>query len=365
MTYSESMPVLDSSSSKLSDTDEPDKVACAQTWDDYVKVRFVAHIGRQWADALQSMRFEKAVGGKVLMSVASGSVRAYADQRHDILVACWQDEVPEVRDVVVNVRALARAFTVTTVPPALDDVPVGKGAEPITAIRQNPNQPPALSELTTWDRVKLRYMAQRTRPGQQAYLPTMCHTSLMDGLVMLDMDYHHDERGLLYAVHLKVLLECWQAYTPEATTLLIRQMATQGRPELTVTVDATTDADASLGELLHIALRKHAIAAGEDPDAPYRVLIEDIQRVVARWYKISRDELFSQRRTRNLVLPRQIAMYLAKVMTSRSYPEIGRRFGDRDHTTVLHSVRRMEERMAKDATFAAHIELLKNLLLAP
>src|SRR5690606_14521056 len=71
---------------------------------------------------------------------------------------------------------------------------------------------------------------------------------------------------------------------------------------------------------------------------PKRVRIEDIQRIVARHYNVSKTELLSNRRTRTIVKPRQVAMYLAKVMTPRSLPEIGRRFGGRDHTTVLHAV---------------------------
>jgi chromosomal replication initiator protein len=75
---------------------------------------------------------------------------------------------------------------------------------------------------------------------------------------------------------------------------------------------------------------------------PKRVRIEDIQRVVARHYNVSKTELLSNRRTRTIVKPRQVAMFLAKMMTLRSLPEIGRRFGGRDHTTVLHAVRKIE-----------------------
>src|SRR5579863_7845351 len=73
-----------------------------------------------------------------------------------------------------------------------------------------------------------------------------------------------------------------------------------------------------------------------------RVRIEDIQRVVARQYNVSRADLLSSRRTANVVRPRHVAMYLAKVLTLRSLPEIGRRFGGRDHTTVLHAVRKID-----------------------
>ena len=72
--------------------------------------------------------------------------------------------------------------------------------------------------------------------------------------------------------------------------------------------------------------------------------------------------LLSSRRTANVVRPRQIAMYLAKTLTLRSLPEIGRRFGGRDHTTVLHAVRKIESLVGNDNVLAEEIELLKRLL---
>jgi chromosomal replication initiator protein len=102
----------------------------------------------------------------------------------------------------------------------------------------------------------------------------------------------------------------------------------------------------------------HICRAGE----PKRVRIEDIQRIVARHYNVSKTELLSNRRTRTIVKPRQVAMYLSKVMTPRSLPEIGRRFGGRDHTTVLHAVRKIEGLSGNDNTLAQEIELLKRLI---
>jgi chromosomal replication initiator protein len=93
-----------------------------------------------------------------------------------------------------------------------------------------------------------------------------------------------------------------------------------------------------------------------------RVRIEEIQRIVARHYNVSRSDLLSSRRTANVVRPRQIAMYLAKTLTLRSLPEIGRRFGGRDHTTVLHAVRKIESLIGTDNGLAAEIEVLKSQL---
>ena len=102
----------------------------------------------------------------------------------------------------------------------------------------------------------------------------------------------------------------------------------------------------------------HLVGTGE----PKRVRIEDIQRVVARHYCVTRQELVSNRRTRVIVKPRQIAMFLAKTMTPRSFPEIGRRFGGRDHTTVLHAVRKIEDLLDKDQKLSQEVELLKRLI---
>ena len=98
------------------------------------------------------------------------------------------------------------------------------------------------------------------------------------------------------------------------------------------------------------------------PQEPKRVKIEDIQRVVARQYNVSRSDLLSSRRTANVVRPRQVAMYLAKTLTLRSLPEIGRRFGGRDHTTVLHAVRKIEGLVGSDMALAEEIEILKRQL---
>jgi chromosomal replication initiator protein len=96
---------------------------------------------------------------------------------------------------------------------------------------------------------------------------------------------------------------------------------------------------------------------------PKRVKIEDIQKLVATHYNVSRADILSSRRTANVVRPRQIAMYLSKVLTLRSLPEIGRRFGGRDHTTVLHAVRKIEGLTGSDRTLSEEVELLKRMLL--
>lgn len=95
---------------------------------------------------------------------------------------------------------------------------------------------------------------------------------------------------------------------------------------------------------------------------PKKVKIEDIQKLVANHYNVSRADLLSSRRTAAVVRPRQIAMFLSKILTPRSLPEIGRRFGGRDHTTVLHAVRKIEGLSSTDKSLAQDLEFLKRLL---
>ena len=95
-----------------------------------------------------------------------------------------------------------------------------------------------------------------------------------------------------------------------------------------------------------------------------KVTVEEIQRKVSEHYNIRLSDMIGPKRVRTLARPRQMAMYLAKQMTSRSLPEIGRRFGGRDHTTVMHGVRRITELMATDSQIADDIELLRRALEA-
>ncbi len=93
-----------------------------------------------------------------------------------------------------------------------------------------------------------------------------------------------------------------------------------------------------------------------------RVTIDEIQKRVAEHFTIKMAEMTSSRRARIVARPRQVAMYLAKQLTSRSLPEIGRKFGGRDHTTVMHAVRKIEELIASDRALAEDVELLRRML---
>ena len=105
-------------------------------------------------------------------------------------------------------------------------------------------------------------------------------------------------------------------------------------------------------------LRPH-LRAGEK-----RITVDDIQKAVAEYYGMKQADLLSERRQRAIARPRQTAMWLCKLLTTRSLPDIGRRFGGRDHTTVLHAVRRIEELKAVDAPLSADVEALTRKLRA-
>ncbi len=93
-----------------------------------------------------------------------------------------------------------------------------------------------------------------------------------------------------------------------------------------------------------------------------RITIDEIQRKVAEHYNIRLADMHSARRSRNVARPRQVAMFLSKQLTARSLPEIGRKFGGRDHTTVMHAVRKVEELSQEDVAFAQDVEVIKRAL---
>tara|TARA_Y100000992_G_scaffold195057_1_gene132604 strand:+ start:507 stop:1919 length:1413 start_codon:yes stop_codon:yes gene_type:complete len=97
--------------------------------------------------------------------------------------------------------------------------------------------------------------------------------------------------------------------------------------------------------------------------AENKVTIDLIQTLVCKYFKISKNEMLSSRRSRYLVRPRQTAIYLTKILTSKSLPEIGREFSNRDHTTIIHSVKTIEKIKEKDPEMEANIDKLKNQIL--
>lgn len=105
------------------------------------------------------------------------------------------------------------------------------------------------------------------------------------------------------------------------------------------------------------------IVADLGPVAPTAIYISEIQQATANHFGIEVSDLISRRRTNEIVFPRQVAMYIAKTMTPRSLPEIGRRFGNRDHTTVLHAVNKIKHLLQSDWELADDIDSIKSVLL--
>jgi hypothetical protein len=98
---------------------------------------------------------------------------------------------------------------------------------------------------------------------------------------------------------------------------------------------------------------------------PAHLTVEKIQRTVCQHYNIRKNDLLSSRRKASVVHPRQVGMYLTKLLTTRSFPDIGRRFGGKDHTTVLHAVRRIETKIKTDFELASEVAHLAALLAPP
>jgi chromosomal replication initiator protein len=113
----------------------------------------------------------------------------------------------------------------------------------------------------------------------------------------------------------------------------------------TTTLDAATD-------ILSDVLRSYE----------RRITIDEIQRKVAEHFTLRLQDMHSARRSRNVARPRQVAMYLCKKLTPRSLPEIGRKFGGRDHTTVMHAVRKIEELVGEDVAFADEVKVITRKL---
>jgi hypothetical protein len=104
------------------------------------------------------------------------------------------------------------------------------------------------------------------------------------------------------------------------------------------------------------------VASANRDFSTFPLLVQEIQRFVAKRFGMKRNHLISARRTADVTLPRQIAMFLSRSHALQSLPEIGRRFGGRDHTTVLHAIRKIERMRARDPEFNSKISALEQEL---
>jgi len=200
-------------------------------------------------------------------------------------------------------------------------------------------------------------------PRDLEMLDERVRSRLSGGLVVPIMTFDGDLRRSIIAKRAEQASARFAgvSFPPAVLDYVARVVVSHGR-DLDGAVNRLVAANQLTGEPITVALAEKTLADLIRAREARRVRIEDILRIVSRHYKVPRNDLLSSRRSRDVVRPRQIAMYLAKSLTSRSLPEIGRRFGGRDHTTVLHSVRKVEQMMKDDGDLCQEIELLKRML---
>lgn len=202
-------------------------------------------------------------------------------------------------------------------------------------------------------------------PSQLDSIDQRMRSRMLGGLV-IDIEAPDEElrRKIVAARHtLMVARDPSQKVSPEVLDLIAHRIAGGGRElegalNRIIAYQQFNNHPITL-DLAGMVLRDAATQGNQDPG---RIKIDDILKVVGRHYNVAKADLLSPRRARTVVVPRQIGMYLAKKLTSRSLPEIGRRFGGRDHSTVLHAVRKIDEQIRTDENLAKDVALLIRLV---
>jgi chromosomal replication initiator protein len=204
--------------------------------------------------------------------------------------------------------------------------------------------------------------ADRT-PSELESLEERVRSRLAAGLVVEIMPLEAELRKRILEARVAALKAQHPGFeVPTSVIEHVTQQVTQNGRDLDGAVNRLLAHNQLSGRPVTVEMADEVIRDLIRPADPRRIRVEDILRIVAKHYGVSRADLLSSRRTANVVRPRQIAMYLAKTLTLRSLPEIGRRFGGRDHTTVLHAVRKIEGLVQGDKGLADEIEGLKRLL---
>ncbi len=200
-------------------------------------------------------------------------------------------------------------------------------------------------------------------PSELNRLDTRMRSRLTGGLVTHIANPDYAQRKAI----LKEKTREMQVHNPDFTlpeetiTFIARRIEGSGREMVGALNRLAAMWDLAQGQITpELAARAiRDMVAGQSPE---QVRIDDIHRAVIDHFKISKAELLSTRRHRSIARPRQIAMFLAKEMTTRSLPEIGRRFGGKDHTTVLYAVRRIKTLMKDDSELMRVVEILRRSL---
>ena len=148
---------------------------------------------------------------------------------------------------------------------------------------------------------------------------------------------------------------------PENVLEFLAHKITTNVRELEGAINRITAFSSLVGKAINLEMT-HDLLRDLLKSSQRKVNIEQIQKKVSEHFNVKMSDMSSARRSRTVVRPRQIAMYLSKNLTSRSLPEIGRRFGNRDHTTVIHAVKKVEELRNMDVSFDEDVELLIRML---
>ncbi len=200
-------------------------------------------------------------------------------------------------------------------------------------------------------------------PSQLDTIDQRMRSRLMGGLVIdIETPDVDQRRKIVELRHLVMLQNDASAHIAPEILALVAERITGGGRELEGALNKLVayqqfNKSQITTDLASMVLRDAAGAADTN-----RIKIEDILKVISRHFNVGRNDLLSARRAREVVMPRQIGMYLAKKLTARSLPEIGRRFGGRDHSTVLHAVRKIDEQMKGDEKLARELALLIRLV---
>jgi chromosomal replication initiator protein len=200
-------------------------------------------------------------------------------------------------------------------------------------------------------------------PSQLDTIDQRMRSRLMGGLVIDIETPDHDLRRRI----LDSRLEALQARDPAATIPaevldFIAERIVGGGRELEGALNRIAAYQQFNRQTITLDLASMVLRDVQANPDQARIKIDDILKVVGRHYNVARQDILSPRRARSVVIPRQVGMYLAKKMTARSLPEIGRRFGGRDHSTVLHAVRKIDEQIKTDERLAREVALLIRLV---
>ncbi len=206
-------------------------------------------------------------------------------------------------------------------------------------------------------------VASARAPSQLESLDTRMRSRLSGGLVteICALDYELRLKVLAKRAEEKRATDPSFHLTEDVVQFLASKLTESGR-ELDGAVTRLYAACHLTGTPITIDTAEHIIRDLMRGMEPKRIKIDDILKLVSKHFGISRNDILSQRRHRSIVWPRQVGMYLSKKLTSRSLPEIGRRFGGRDHTTVLHAIRKIERELNDNTQLKDELDDLKRLL---